>query len=129
MHISALVQVLRAQRGVHARMMCDQQCSRNLRGVTSRGRVLLGEEQPPWLPSGLAGLPPAACLRGPVPAAWPWSRRPPPTALSLLCCRCRQSKDAAPARVMVFAASEEQARDLSGPLRTVLWGDHKISGK
>ncbi|KAI3429427.1 hypothetical protein D9Q98_005521 [Chlorella vulgaris] len=38
-----------------------------------------------------------------------------------------QSKDAAPARVMVFAASEEQARDLSGPLRTVLWGDHKIS--
>lgn len=41
---------------------------------------------------------------------------------------CRQSADEAPARVMVFAGSEEQARQLSDPLRTVLWGDHKISG-
>lgn len=40
----------------------------------------------------------------------------------------RQSEDAAPARVMVFACSEDQARALAGPLRTVLWGDHKISG-
>ncbi|KAL4428688.1 hypothetical protein ABPG77_009794 [Micractinium sp. CCAP 211/92] len=39
----------------------------------------------------------------------------------------RQSADEAPARVMVFAGSEEQARQLAGPLRTVLWGDHKIS--
>lgn len=38
-----------------------------------------------------------------------------------------QSLDAAPARVMVFAASEAQARALSDPLRTVLWGEHKIS--
>lgn len=28
---------------------------------------------------------------------------------------------------MVFAGSQEQARQLSDPLRTVLWGDHKIS--
>lgn len=42
--------------------------------------------------------------------------------------RRRQSADEAPARVMVFAGSEEQARQLAGPLRTVLWGDHKISG-
>ena len=40
----------------------------------------------------------------------------------------RQSEDEAPARVMVFAGSEAQARQLSDPLRTVLWGDHKISG-
>ncbi|KAL4447639.1 hypothetical protein ABPG75_004858 [Micractinium tetrahymenae] len=38
-----------------------------------------------------------------------------------------QGADEAPARVMVFAGSEEQARQLAGPLRTVLWGDHKIS--
>jgi superfamily II DNA/RNA helicase len=37
------------------------------------------------------------------------------------------SPDGAPARVMVFAAGEAQARALAGPLRTVLWGDHKIS--
>lgn len=41
---------------------------------------------------------------------------------------CRQSEDEAPARVMVFASSEAQARQLADPLRTVLWGDHKISG-
>ena len=41
----------------------------------------------------------------------------------------RGSEDAAPARVMVFAGSEAQARQLSDPMRTVLWGDHKISGE
>jgi len=30
---------------------------------------------------------------------------------------------------MVFAGSEGQARLLADPLRTVLWGDHKISGE
>jgi superfamily II DNA/RNA helicase len=39
-----------------------------------------------------------------------------------------QSADAAPARVIVFAGSEGQARRLADPLRTVLWGDHKMSG-
>ncbi len=37
------------------------------------------------------------------------------------------SQDAAPARVMLFADSETQARALSDPLRTVLWGEHAIS--
>lgn len=37
------------------------------------------------------------------------------------------SQDAAPARVMLFAESEAQARALSDPLRTVLWGEHAIS--
>jgi superfamily II DNA/RNA helicase len=37
------------------------------------------------------------------------------------------SQDAAPARVILFAASEAQARALSDPLRTVLWGEHAIS--
>jgi superfamily II DNA/RNA helicase len=37
------------------------------------------------------------------------------------------SQDAAPARVMMFAESEVQARALSDPLRTVLWGEHAIS--
>jgi hypothetical protein len=40
-----------------------------------------------------------------------------------------QGADEAPARVMVFAGSEAQARQLADPLRTVLWGDHKISGE
>ena len=48
---------------------------------------------------------------------------------------CRQMRsdlktgeqDAAPARVMLFADSEAQARALSDPLRTVLWGEHAIS--
>ena len=37
------------------------------------------------------------------------------------------NEDAAPARVMLFAESEDQARAISDPLRTVLWGDHAIS--
>jgi len=37
------------------------------------------------------------------------------------------SQDAAPARVMLFAENETQARALSDPLRTVLWGEHAIS--
>lgn len=53
-----------------------------------------------------------------------------PAALTFNCAAwvCRQSEDAAPARVMVFAGTEEQAKQLAAPLRTVLWGDHKISG-
>ncbi|GAB4823402.1 hypothetical protein N2152v2_010448 [Parachlorella kessleri] len=39
----------------------------------------------------------------------------------------QQGQDAAPARVMVFASSEDQAQALADPLRTVLWGDHKLS--
>lgn len=58
-----------------------------------------------------------------------------PTPTAKVGAMCRQiladlragSEDAAPARVMVFADSEEQARALSDPLRTVLWGEHAIS--
>jgi superfamily II DNA/RNA helicase len=35
--------------------------------------------------------------------------------------------DVAPARVMVFASTEDDARRLADPLRTSLWGDHQIS--
>lgn len=37
------------------------------------------------------------------------------------------SPDAAPARVMLFADSEKQARFMADPLRTSLWGDHALS--
>lgn len=37
------------------------------------------------------------------------------------------SPDAPPARVMVFAESEDEAKNLSTPLRNVLWGEHAIS--
>lgn len=37
------------------------------------------------------------------------------------------AQDAAPARVMLFADSEAQARAVADPLRTVLWGEHAIS--
>ena len=36
-------------------------------------------------------------------------------------------EDSPPARVMVFADSEEQAREVASPLRNVLWGEHSIS--
>lgn len=39
----------------------------------------------------------------------------------------RQGEDAGPARVMVFAADEEAARQAASPLRSALWGDHKVS--
>lgn len=39
----------------------------------------------------------------------------------------QQSPDAAPARVIIFADSEAQARVLADPLRTVLWGEHSLS--
>ena len=35
--------------------------------------------------------------------------------------------DDAPPRVMVFASSDEQARQIADPLRTSLWGQHKLS--
>ncbi|CAL8467542.1 g7080 [Coccomyxa elongata] len=38
-----------------------------------------------------------------------------------------QGEDAAPARVMVFVESEEAARAAAMPLRSGLWGDHKVS--
>lgn len=37
------------------------------------------------------------------------------------------NQDAPPARVMLFADDEKQARALADPLRTVLWGEHAIS--
>lgn len=36
-------------------------------------------------------------------------------------------EDAAPARVIVFAASEAAAREAAAPLRAALWGDHTLS--
>lgn len=39
----------------------------------------------------------------------------------------RQGEDAAPARVMVFVASEEAARAAAMPLRSGLWAEHKVS--
>ncbi len=39
----------------------------------------------------------------------------------------RQGDDRPPTRVMVFAAGADQAQRLAGPLRTVLWGEHKIA--
>ena len=39
----------------------------------------------------------------------------------------RQEADAPPARVMVFARSQDEAQALAGPLRNVLWGEHRIS--
>lgn len=39
----------------------------------------------------------------------------------------RQGEDAAPVRVMVFVESEEAARAAATPLRSGLWGDHKVS--
>lgn len=38
-----------------------------------------------------------------------------------------QGDDAPPARVMVFARSEDEAKGLAEPLRNVMWGEHKIS--
>lgn len=38
-----------------------------------------------------------------------------------------QNPDEPPPRVMVFSDNEDQARQLSDPLRTVLWGEHSIS--
>ena len=37
------------------------------------------------------------------------------------------NQDSPPARVMVFADSEAQAKALAEPLRTVLWGEHALS--
>ena len=37
------------------------------------------------------------------------------------------SPDTAPARVVLFADDEQQARRIADPLRTSLWGDHSIS--
>lgn len=39
----------------------------------------------------------------------------------------RQEADAPPARVIVFARSQDEAQALAAPLRNVLWGDHRIS--
>lgn len=39
----------------------------------------------------------------------------------------QQSQDTAPARVIVFADNGQQARSISDPLRTILWGDHTMS--
>eukprot|EP00887_Chlorella_sp_A99_P003266 scaffold9.g3266.t1 len=56
----------------------------------------------------------------------------PQRKVAVLCRQIRddlrqQGDDAPPARAMVFARSEEQARQLSSPLRTALWGDHTLS--
>jgi hypothetical protein len=40
---------------------------------------------------------------------------------------CRQGQDSAPARVMVFVESEEAARRAATPLRSGLWGEHKVA--
>lgn len=42
-------------------------------------------------------------------------------------CVCRQGEDAPPARVIVFADSEQQAAAIAEPLRNVLWGEHSIA--
>jgi hypothetical protein len=42
-------------------------------------------------------------------------------------CTCRQGDDGPPARVIVFAATEEQAAAIAEPLRNVLWGEHSIA--
>ncbi|KAK9909664.1 hypothetical protein WJX75_005823 [Coccomyxa subellipsoidea] len=55
-----------------------------------------------------------------------------PRKLILMCRQLRldveqQGEDAAPARVMVFVASEEAARAAAMPLRSGLWAEHKVS--
>lgn len=42
-------------------------------------------------------------------------------------CTRRQGDDGPPARVIVFAATEEQAAAIAEPLRNVLWGEHSIA--
>ena len=105
---------------------CLRLCCRE-RGAWSATRCSQALRLMPPCAAGGMGRPRARACAGAVRvrhAARHAAPRPAPLAARA----CRQSADEAPARVMVFAGSEDEARRLSDPLRTVLWGDHKISG-